>query len=95
MTVTLQIGSKTKLISTITNTSIKHLWVVRNRAEERKLSIVHRKLAALPHMSKKRRKQTEQWLIDADHCPSCGSSLNDIANNLEGEALNYKCTYCN
>ncbi len=94
MTVTLQIEGKTKLISTITNASIKHLWVLRNRAEERKLAIVHRKLAALPHMSKKRRKLTEQWLIDQNHCANCGSSLNDVANQLEGEALKYTCTYC-
>lgn len=38
--------------------------------------------------------KAEQRMIDREICPNCGSSLNDIANHLEGDTLNYSCTYC-
>jgi len=41
------------------------------------------------------RLRREDYLIEKQVCPNCGSSLNDIVNQLEGEPLRYNCIYCN
>ena len=62
--------------------------------EETNQYIIQRKIDSLLDLPLSERIKQEQKLIDWDRCPNCGSSLNDIANHLEGTPLNYQCTYC-
>lgn len=56
---------------------------------------INRLVDELPSLPIAKRIEQETVIINDGFCPGCGSSLKDSFNHLEGQALNYQCTYCN